>query len=345
MAVLGAAALAAGGWGLGRDHPAAPRSAAAVPPAAIVTADTKLDGTPIAAAATSSALWVLTCVRNCSAGQRSSGELVQVAAGSGVVMKRFGVDDPQALTISAGAIWIAHFDTGTVTRVDPGNGRTTATVRLTLPGPEIDGGRLFLPFSISAGGGRVWVVSNRGWLAAIDSRTSRLTAMVPIPAESSGQAVVNADGVWVTESLAGVGFLTPNAGRLVIRGISVAGQDVAVAGVAAGGGLVWAYGSYFNPATSSPGDHDAGVVVAVDPRTGTIVRQLRVGGTDDSFGYGNGAFYVADFEQGLVVRISPDFTVQTLHATPGAERLVAATSGALWATTETGRLLRIVSRP
>ena len=345
MAVLGAAALAAGGWGLGSDHPSSPRSTAAVPPSSIVTADTKLDGAPIAAAAAPSALWVLTCIRNCSADQRSSGELVQVAAGSGAVIKRFGVDDPQALTISAGVIWIAHFQTGTVSRVNPGNGRTTATVHLTLPGPKIDGGRLFLPFSISAGGGRIWVVSNRGWLAVIDSRTSRLAAMVPIPAESSGQAVVNADGIWVTESLAGVGFLAPDASRLAIRGITAAGQDVDIAGVAAGGGLVWAYGSYFNPAASSPGDHDTGVVTAIDPRTGAIVRQLRVGGSDDSFGYGNGAFYVADFEQGVVVRISPDFTVQTLHATPGSESLVAATSGALWATTQTGRLLRIVSRP
>jgi hypothetical protein len=156
---------------------------------------------------------------------------------------------------------------------------------------------------------------------------------------------VNADGLWVSESLAGVGFLAPSAGRLVIRGITAAGRDVAVAGVATGGGLVWAYGSYFNPAASSPGDHDTGVVTAIDPRTGAIVRQLRVGGSDDSFGYGNGAFYVADFEQGLVVRISPDFTVQTLPATPGSESLVAAASGALWATTQTGRLLRIVSRP
>jgi hypothetical protein len=97
--------------------------------------------------------------------------------------------------------------TGTVIRVDPVTGRTTATIHLTLPGPEIEGDRSFLPFSITS-------------------------------------------GTWVTESLAGVGFLAPAGGRLAIRPISDARQDVAVSGVAVGGGLVWAYGSFFNPASS-----------------------------------------------------------------------------------------------
>jgi hypothetical protein len=74
-----------------------------------------------------------------------------------------------------------------------------------------------------------------------------------------------------------VGFLAPAGGRLAIRPISDARQDVAVSGVAVGGGLVWAYGSFFNPA-SSPGQSETGVVTAIDPRTGTIVRQLRLAG-------------------------------------------------------------------
>lgn len=159
--------------------------------------------------------------------------------------------------------------------------------------------------------------------------------MVPTPAESSGQAVVNSNGTWVTESLAGVGFIAPSARRLALRRISDAGQDVA--GVAVGGGLVWAYGSFFNPASSSPGEHDTGVVTAIDPRTGTIVRQLQVAGPDDSFAYGNGALYLAEFGSGLVQRITPDFKVQTRPATRGSESLVAATAGALWATTQSGK--------
>jgi len=138
----------------------------------------------------------------------------------------------------------------------------------------------------------------RGWLAVIDPRTARLAAMVPTPAESAGQAVVDTSGTWVTESLAGVGFLAPNGRRFASRQISDAGQDVAVSGVAVGGGLVWAYGSFFNPA-ASPGQNDTGVVTAIDPRTGTIVRQLQVAGPDDSFAYGDGALYVANFDSGL----------------------------------------------
>jgi hypothetical protein len=167
----------------------------------------------------------------------------------------------------------------------------------------------------------------RGWLAVIDPRTARLAAMVPTPAESAGQAVVDTSGTWVTESLAGVGFLAPNGRRLASRQISDAGQDVAVSGVAVGGGLVWAYGSFFNPA-ASPGQNDTGVVTAIDPRTGTVVRQLQVAGPDDSFAYGDGALYVANFERGLVLRITPDFRVQTVPASRGSESLVAATAGA-----------------
>jgi len=169
--------------------------------------------------------------------------------------------------------------------------------------------------------------------------------MVPTPSESSGQATVSMDGTWLTESLAGVGFIAPGTRQLTSRPIDAAGQDVDVSGVAAGGGLVWAYGSFFDPALSPAFDNNANAVTAIDPLTGRIVHQLQVPGPNDSIVYGNGALYVADFAQGLVFRVTHDFKVETLKSTRGSENLVAATAGALWATTGSGTLLRITEQP
>jgi hypothetical protein len=332
-----------------------------------VTAVPRLGGSTIAVAATREAVWVLTCARACSGGRVSSGQLVELASRSGRVIKRFPVADPQALALGYGALWIAHFRTGAVTRVDPANGRTTASLQLTLPRPIVvvgngESGRrghdaapcspvacsdprvyrlyAFLPSSIRTGGGEVWVSTARGWIAEIDPRTSKLVAMVPSPSEDNA-TVAESHGTWVAEDLDGVGFIEHGSRRLTLHAISEAGQSVAVSQLVSGGGLIWAYGTFLNPAYPAHGELNSSVVTAIDPRTGEIVHQQQFAYAADAIVYGAGGLYVADFGNGLLFRIGADFRVQTLRSLRGPENLVAATPGALWATTASGRLLRL----
>jgi hypothetical protein len=335
---LVAVASAALGWSLSGDR--SENQPAQLTQAATITTAVAVGGATIAAAPAPGALWVLSCVRDCSGEQPMVGQLSEVSDRSGLVVKRFPVMDPQSLAIGGGAIWIAHFVSGTITRVDPQNGRTTATTRLVLPVPVVRRDRRFLPSSISVGAGRVWVSTARGWIAEIDQRTSRLVAMLRTPSEDNA-TVVRRSGTWVTEDLGGLGFAAPGTHRLSIRPVSVAGQQLDVTQLAAGGGLIWAYASGSVSAPSYSGWHNISVVMAIDPRTRRTVHEWQFAGANDSIAYDQGATYVSDFPHGQLYRITPNHSVRELHSVRGSEGIVAATPGALWTRTEQGNLLRL----
>lgn len=147
-------------------------------------------------------LWVLTCRQSCS--QRSStavfGQLIELT-GAGRPVKRFPVADPGAITSGDGAIWLAHFYSGEVTRVDPQTGQPTATIDLQLPKPiTTSGNRRFVPSEISFSAGRVWASTARGWTAEINPHTERLIRMV----RSSSQALSTttaAGRTWIADEL------------------------------------------------------------------------------------------------------------------------------------------------
>jgi len=264
--------------------------------------------------------------------------LVEVASLSGRVIRRFPVADPQAFAIGNGAIWIAHLLNGTVTRVDPRDGRTIATIHLTLPKPiqGNDHDWEFLPSSISFGNATVWVSTARGWIAEINPRTSQLITTVSTMSEDNATAT-GSHGTWVAEELGGLGFIPRHSQRLTLQRISEAGQSVDVVGLVSGGELIWALGSFAPPADPTK---SADIITAIDARTGHIAHQTQFSG-DYSFAYGNGALYGADFSSGLLVRVGTDYKVHRLRLPRGSESLVAATPGAVWATTSSGRMLRI----
>jgi hypothetical protein len=55
---------------------------------------------------------------------------------------------------------------------------------------------------------------------------------------------------------------------------------------------------------------------------------------------GNGSAYVGDYNNGLLLRLTPPHGLQLLHG-PKAAQLTAVTSHALWAINKNGQLLRI----
>jgi hypothetical protein len=241
VVAIGAALFAAGAWALRSGRGPTARFPAPAPPSARQPVSIGLGGTPIDAVATPRSVWVLVCTRRCSGTEVSSGALLHVSSRSDRVISRFPVADPQALTLGAGAIWIAHFAAGTVTRVDPRTGRTSATIHLALPQPVAAGDRRFLPSGISFGAGMVWVSTARGQLAVISARTSRQVAMVPSPSEETHTTIAG-HRTWVAEDLAGIGIIAHEAHRLTIHRISQAGQPVDVVDVKSGGGRIWTFG-------------------------------------------------------------------------------------------------------
>ncbi len=285
-------------------------------------------------------LWVLTCLRRCSqaSSTASAGELIELTA-SGRPIRRLPVADPTALTAGAGEIWIAHVDTGDISRINPQTGQTTATVHLQFPKPIATGGwRRFEPSGISFGAGRVWASSPFGYVDEINPRTPWRQRMVFTSSEVTS-ATTGGGLTWVADELDGVGTFPAGSDHVATHHISWARQPVDVETVAPGAGLIWALGTQTSYLTSLTDPTTVGVLTTLDPRTGRIMHQWRVS-PETTMVLGNGGAYVGDDSDRRLLRLTPPHGVQTLHGPKGA-RLTAATPDALWAISRNGQLVRI----
>ena len=132
-------------------------------------------------------LWVLTCLSHCSDpfSTASAGQLIELT-GNGQPIKRFPVADPTVLTSGAGALWVAHFETGDVSRINAQTGKVTATTHVQLAKPiSTTGYRRFEPAAISFGAGRIWASDGLGFVAEINPGTARLERIVFTSSEAT----------------------------------------------------------------------------------------------------------------------------------------------------------------
>jgi hypothetical protein len=331
---------AAGGWEIAANF----RSGLAPtpPPVTIGTVEQVRVGGVVQDTATLGAnVWVLTCLRRCSqaSSAASVGDLIELTA-DGRPIKRVPVADPTALTGGAGAIWIAHFDTGEISRINPRTGRTTATIHLQFAKPiTASGWRLLEPLSVSFGAGRVWASSPFGYVAEINPRTARVQRTVFVSSEVTS-ATTGGGLTWVADELDGVGTFAAASNHVATHPISWAREPVDIQTVAQGAGLIWALGAETNSLSSMTDPTTVGVVTTLDPRTGRILRQRQVSPDAATMVLDNGSAYVGGDNDGRLLRLTPPDRVQTLYGPQGA-RLTAATPGALWAINRNGRLLRI----
>ena len=286
-------------------------------------------------------VWVLTCLRHCSnpSSAASAGQLIELTA-NGQPVKRFPVADPTALTGGDGALWIAHFDTGDVSRINPQTGMTTATTHVQLAKPITTGGwRRFEPSAMSFGAGRLWASDGFGFVAEINPHTARLERIAFTSSEATSSTTA-AGLTWVADELDGVGTFTASSNRVAIHYISWAGQPVDVGTVGYAGGLIWALGQQTNALTSMTHPTTVGVVTTLDARTGRIMHQWRVSPDAVTMVLGNGGAYVGDDNNGRLLRLTPPRGVQVLHG-PEAAQLTAVTAHTLWAINRNGQLLRV----
>ena len=332
---------AAAGWVIARDS----RSGVAPtpPPVTVGTVEQlHLGGVVQDTTTFEGNVWVLTCLRHCSDffSAASAGQLIELTA-NGQPIKRFPVADPTVLTSGAGALWIAHFDTGDVSRINPQTGMTTATTHVQLAKTfTTSGWRRFEPSALSFGAGRIWASDGFGFVAEINPRTARVERIVFTSSEATSST--SAAGLtWVADELDGVGTFAAGSNHVAIHLISWGGQPgVDVGTVAYGAGLVWAFGSQTSYLTSLTHPTYVGVVTTFDPRTGRITHQWRISSQASAMVVGNGNAYVSDDNDGRLLRLTPPHGVQILHGPAGAQ-LTAVTPHALWAINRHGQLLRI----
>jgi hypothetical protein len=339
------------GWAIARNALSA--HASTTPPATIGTVEQLALGGAVQDTTTLEGhLWVMTCLSHCSEpfSTVSTGQLIELTA-TGQLIKRFPVADPTVLTSGADALWVAHFATGDISRINPQTGRVTATTHVQLAKPiATNGYRRFEPAAISFGAGRIWASDGLGYVAEINPRTARLDRIVFTSSEATSST--SAAGLtWVADELDGVGTFAVGSDHVAVHHISWARQPVDVGTVAHGAGLIWALGDETSFLTNSTATRTVGVVTTLDPHTGRIVDQWpispptnrrRDGGVWSASGLvlGNGSAYVGTGNNGRLLRLTPPHGLQILRG-PKAAQLTAVTPHALWAINKNGQLLRI----
>ena len=177
-----------------------------------------------------------------------SGRLQRTQVGSGAF------DVLQA----AGSVWASSYDTGTVARLDPRNGKLRSVSRV---GPN--------PAGVAWCGGRVWVGHGRQatWLSAIEPATRRVER-IDVGAETPSWPSCIHGELWVTTSDS-VLRLDSHTGAVLAR-VHLGGTPADI--TTGPDGLVWVT------------DKERSLVFRVDPTGNAVV---------DSFPAGPGAFSLA----------------------------------------------------
>lgn len=202
------------------------------------------------------------------------------AAGSAPALRLIKVGErPVAPVFGFGSVWVPNSADGTVTRVDAGSGRVTATISVGDPANLLGRGCLSygvhalysgsfsyracdMPSAAASGQDGVWVTDNADQaVAKLDPKRNRVEARIPVGLDLWGIAA--APGmVWATDYNSGTVVRIDPVDDTVAARVSVPPGPT---GIAIGPDGVWVVCTL------------ARVAVEIDPATNTVVRSAPVG--------------------------------------------------------------------
>ena len=222
---------------------------------------------------------------------------------------------PTDIAAGAGALWIGSGPGAThrVWRVDPATGEETRTVRLPGSG-EDDGANFDAGFTgIAVGAGAVWAINPDSTVSRLDPASGRRVAVVRGPDEVSAIAAGDV-GVWVISGLNTIARIDPRTNRM--REAIELGSN-RLFGITVGGGAVWA--------TS-----EEGVLWRVEPGQPPLERTIEVGAGVRYVAFGDGAVWVANWNDSTVSRVDAATKQVAARVPVGAAQALAAGSGSAW---------------
>jgi peptide/nickel transport system substrate-binding protein len=224
--------------------------------------------------------------------------------------------EPRALAAGGGSVWVADARDQTVSRLEPSRNRV-----VTIPvGTD--------PVALAYGDGALWVAERGdGTVAQISPASNKVTRRIEGVNAPSALAV-GSGSVWV--------------GSAVDRTVSRIGADGSEAvihlgappsAIAAGAGAVWI--------TSE----ETGTLFRVEPRTGTVVRAIRVGNRPVAVAAGDSGVWVVNRQDATVSRIDPATnSVSDLIAVARDPGAIALSASDVWVATANAQVTRIDRR-
>jgi YVTN family beta-propeller protein len=220
---------------------------------------------------------------------------------------------PTDIAAGAGALWIGSGPGAThrVSRVDPATGETMHTERLPRRGEE--GGPTEGFPRIAVGEGAVWAINPDDTVSRLDPASGRRVAVVPHDGEGASALAAGDVGVWVLSGLNGIARIDPRTNRMH-EPIELGSNRLMA--IAVGGGAVWA--------TS-----EEGLLWRVEPGQPPI-EPIDVGAGVRYVAFGDGAVWVANWNDSTVSRVDPATNQVTASVPVGAAQALAAGDGAAW---------------
>jgi len=163
-------------------------------------------------------LWLLTCNRGCSGEARQAvGHVLRVDPRTARVLKSSVLPRPQAIAVGSHGVYALDFWRDRIRLLDSRTLHVVRSLKLKLPFRFSAHDNAFLPFAVAVGPGAVWVATDRGVLARVDLRVTRVVATVRLPFDAFGGMAAGPHAVWVAESLAGLYRVDPRTNRVAAR--------------------------------------------------------------------------------------------------------------------------------
>lgn len=254
-------------------------------------------------------------------------------------------ESPEGMAYGAGSLWATNTGDGTVSRIDPGDGRVVQTIRvgarpnaITVTGDDVwvsDGGAGTvsrvnarsntqvdlirvgtLPDAVASGPSGVWVAnSGDDTVQRIDRTSGKPDPPITVGGEPAGIAV-GRHTVWVTNGQDGtVSRIDAATGQLD----SPIAVGVGPRGIAVTSNAVWVANSL---------DQTVG---RIDPATGSATATIEVGDGPHSIVAGSDAVWVSDEFDGTVTRIDSHTNRATRRIAVGSSpRGLALLGATLW---------------
>lgn len=248
--------------------------------------------------------WVLAPAGPETGEPRERALLLSVDPATGEAVSELALGDAPTLVAAGGeGVWVAHWGSGAVSRIDPTSGAVLEVSEPQLPEPVgARGDTRMIPSDLVVAEGSVWMLTARGAVAQLDAASGRLMAVHAIGHTVPSGMAVDAGGVWITQS-AGDPLVRLDPGSGTVE--PVIDERIHQAHlVAVESGIVLAAGD------ADPESEDASVMLTVlDPASGLVtpgipLPDLVVGFVriEDEFGLldQTGAFYAIDPVQATV---------------------------------------------
>jgi hypothetical protein len=311
------------------------------PPTVSASVQLTMPGRVLDSVSGDGALWVLTCESSCNNAAEAGagrGELVKVDSVSGSIQGATPVTDPHSLAFGEGGVWVTSTFNDTVSRFDPRTVEPVATVPLSLPAPIGTGAEAFrfVPFTVVAGAGSVWVGTDRGYVAEIDPNANEVVRTIKTSAPADDLAVAGGS-VAVAANLDGV--LTIGAGSGIVSGPAsiedASGRRLSVTELFEAEGSLWAEGVWSMATGQGASGNYVGTdekgIVELDPRSGRAEQIATVSGRLAVRAVSGSRIWLSDWPSRVVYELNSARTGADLVARLDAHgTLVGAVGNAVW---------------